>query len=62
MGGSPGDELDWKNSMPSSAGVLGVTGEIGEPDADTWELDEGEDFEVGRGIWTEGFCLRPLAI
>jgi len=46
MGSSPGVGCDWKNSMPSSAGVLGVGGvgatglEEDEPDAEP-DVDPG---------------------
>jgi hypothetical protein len=51
MGVSPGTTPDWKNSMPSSAGVFGEVAEIGlEP-----ELDDLEALLLG--IETEGFGL-----
>lgn len=51
MGASPGRLIDWKNSIPSSAGVFGVTGVVG--------LEAGGELEgdLDLGMRREGLCF-----
>lgn len=53
MGVSPGATLDWKNSIPSSAGVFGVLESTGL----VWDEFEVEFEPLRFGMATEGFDL-----
>lgn len=61
MGASPECTVDWKNSIPSSAGVFGVTGDTGvvadEPPEEDFELDEGCPPCLFFGIIREGLAF-----